>query len=188
MKIIVQDSTINIDEKTAEESINNIIGDLNNQGLIFSHFIVEGNKHYISSIESFVSDYHKHDKPIELVANTKEQFIIELCIEGNTYVKRVLPILQSFVNKIYIGEEQEGWLLVVDIIDGLEYINNIFTRTELGVRNKKITEKLNNITHQLFEPVDNKDVTLFADITQYELIPLYEEIKLILEQEEDKAC
>lgn len=78
------------------------------------------------------------------------------------------------------GEVNEGMKLVAQISEGLVYLNSFILSTDKIYGEFDSYEELNDNLVEIISAMENKDYILVADIFNYEIIPILEDIIRIL--------
>lgn len=88
--------------------------------------------------------------------------------------------IKQVVDLFYQQKNQEGYQELIKVIDSLSEIIALMEKEqsdlELGEKNKKLLYSLNNVT----EAMINKDTVLQADILNYEITDILDEIAKII--------
>ncbi|WP_044896024.1 hypothetical protein [Bacillus alveayuensis] len=188
MNIIFQDEIIEINENNSDELaslMNRVNKTLQENGLVFSHFLVGGTPYY-SDIQELMHEYGSKDVPVEIVGITEAEWILELKKEGFQYIQRAEPILEQLIEQLYTGEnEGHVWQQFVHLSEGLNYLYQIFSQSNLGKNNESIVDGIKSVSEQLLQAMENQDFTLIADFIQYELLPLFAQMRDILKAGDD---
>lgn len=132
---------------------------------------------------------------IEIFSNTPA----ELIFDGLAYAIEYLPKLSQGLGKvvqfIQEGEEGEAVRLFLQALEGIEWLNSLLTAIEtFGIRKEipdTVKQKIPGAIHDfkskmqtLLAAWENFDYLLVADILEYEVIPLLEELKSIVDMVE----
>lgn len=188
MNIIFQDKVLkingdNLDE--LEKFMKHVNARLNENGLVFSHFLVNGTPFY-SDIQDLINEYSNQEVPVEIVGITEREWMLELKHEGYQYIERAEQVLIQLSEKLYAGENTgDIWQQFVHLSEGLNYLYQIFSQSKLGENHENIVAGIRSVSEQLLQAMENLDFTLIADFIQYELLPLFAQMKEILKAEDD---
>ncbi|MEK5323154.1 hypothetical protein [Aeribacillus sp. FSL M8-0254] len=188
MNIIFQDKVLkingdNLDE--LEKFMKHVNDRLNENGLVFSHFLVNGTPFY-SDIQDLINEYSNQEVPVEIVGITEREWMLELKHEGYQYIERAEQVLIQLSEKLYAGENTgDIWQQFVHLSEGLNYLYQIFSQSKLGENHENIVAGIRSVSEQLLQAMENLDFTLIADFIQYELLPLFAQMKEILKAEDD---
>ena len=96
------------------------------------------------------------------------------------YISATKEKIKQVVDLFYQQKNQEGYQELIKVIDSLSEIIALMEKEqsdlELGEKNKKLLYSLNNVT----EAMINKDTVLQADILNYEITDILDEIAKII--------
>jgi len=188
MNIIFQDKVLKINENNLDELekfMKHVNARLNENGLVFSHFLVNGTPFY-SDIQDLINEYSNQEVPVEIVGITEREWMLELKHEGYQYIERAEQVLIQLSEKLYAGENTgDIWQQFVHLSEGLHYLYQIFSQSKLGENHENIVVGIKSVSEQLLQAMENLDFTLIADFIQYELLPLFAQMKEILKAEDD---
>ncbi|ADG83621.1 hypothetical protein [Thermincola potens] len=132
---------------------------------------------------------------IEIFSNTPAELIFDGLAYAVEYLPRLIQGLGKVVQLIQEGEEGEAVRLFLPALEGIEWLNSLLTAIETFGIQKEVTDaikqKIPEIIHDfksqmetLLAAWENFDYLLVADILEYEVIPLLEELKSIVEMVE----
>jgi len=188
MNIIFQDKVLKINENNLDELekfMKHVNARLNENGLVFSHFLVNGTPFY-SDIQDLINEYSNQEVPVEIVGITEREWMLELKHEGYQYIERAEQVLIQLSEKLYAGENTgDIWQQFVHLSEGLNYLYQIFSQSKLGEKHENIVAGIRSVSEQLLQAMENLDFTLIADFIQFELLPLFAQMKEILKAEDD---
>ncbi|MED0701298.1 hypothetical protein [Aeribacillus composti] len=188
MNIIFQDKVLKINGNNLDELekfMKHVNASLNENGFVFSHFLVNGTPFY-SDIQDLINEYSNQEVPVEIVGITEREWMLELKHEGYQYIERAEQVLIQLSEKLYAGENTgDIWQQFVHLSEGLNYLYQIFSQSKLGENHENIVAGIRSVSEQLLQAMENLDFTLIADFIQYELLPLFAQMKEILKAEDD---
>lgn len=187
MQFIFQDQAIHLPERdpgAVRQFMEQINKALNENGLVFSHFLVSGMPYY-GDIYSLVDEYWNKELPVEIVGITEEEWLSEAKREILGYVGRAAGILQELAQTLYSGESSPAvWRQMSDLSEGMEYLLKIFSKTRILSNPDPIISGIQSVSGQLVQALETRDLVLLADLITYEILPLFQEIKERLTAEE----
>lgn len=188
MNIIFQDKIIELGEvnnETMEFCIQQLQLALENANMMFSHFLVNGVPTYVSFPE-LIDMYSEDGHLIELISITKEQFQLERIQEAIQYIDRCQPILTELVDQLYQGEDKAIiWTQLADLAEGLNYLMEIHSQLSDKGTDDQMVSSIDEIIHQFIDAMEVKDFTMLADLVQYEIMPIFKQIKDNLKAKEE---
>ena len=139
---------------------------------------------------------------IEFFTKSGRIIALEAIQEMNGYIERLKNGSKQLVDEINNGDGGKISQMTLDAIDGLEWIYNILysienistiNYTEIGFQ--KTFDKYQDIIRDILESLEDKDEMLLADLMEYEIPDIVEEIKEflpkiydILLEEEKREC
>lgn len=187
MQFIFQDQAIHLPERdpgAVRQFMEQINKALNENGLVFSHFLVSGMPYY-GDIYSLVDEYWNKELPVEIVGITEEEWLSEAKREILGYVGRAAGILQELSQTLYTGESSPAiWRQMSDLSEGMEYLLKIFSKTRILSNPDPIISGIQSVSVQLVQALEARDLVLLADLITYEILPLFQQIKERLTAEE----
>ncbi|MEG6573083.1 hypothetical protein V6C31_00855 [Caldibacillus debilis] len=187
MQFIFQDQAIHLPERdpgAVRQFMEQINKALNENGLVFSHFLVSGMPYY-GDIYSLVDEYWNKELPVEIVGITEEEWLSEAKREILGYVGRAAGILQELSQTLYSGESSPAvWRQMSDLSEGMEYLLKIFSKTRILSNPDPIISGIQSVSGQLVQALEARDLVLLADLITYEILPLFQQIKERLTAEE----
>ena len=124
---------------------------------------------------------------IEFFTKSGRIIALEAIQEMNAYIERLKNGSKQLVDEINNGDGGKISQMTLDAIDGLEWIYNILysienistiNYTEIGFQ--KTFDKYQDIIRDILESLEDKDEMLLADLMEYEIPDIVEEIKEFL--------
>lgn len=124
---------------------------------------------------------------IEFFTKSGRIIALEAIQEMNGYIERLKNGSKQLVDEINNGDGGKISQMTLDAIDGLEWIYNILysienistiNYTEIGFQ--KTFDKYQDIIRDILESLEDKDEMLLADLMEYEIPDIVEEIKEFL--------
>ncbi|WP_411953899.1 hypothetical protein ACKXGF_11725 [Alkalibacillus sp. S2W] len=185
MKLIVNDQIfkLNNDSSALAEMESKIDSYIQDQHLYFSHFIVDGIEVFENHAKFFNENMDRIET-VEAVVLTMEQFIHNTIDTIQEYLKQALPAIEEFTEQLYDGSEDIGSNKTVQFIEAMDWIvQSVITIDSIP---QKPTEwdaivqyalQLKPFLQEIVESFEQKDPVLFADLLQYEVMPILEGIE-----------
>lgn len=124
---------------------------------------------------------------IEFFTKSGRIIALEAIQEMNAYIERLKSGSKQLVDEINNGDGGKVSQMTLDAIDGLEWIYNILysienissiNYAEIGFQ--KTFDKYQDIIRDILESLEDKDEMLLADLMEYEIPDIVEEIKEFL--------
>lgn len=98
---------------------------------------------------------------------------------ANEYSERLIEGVNDAVNYFKGGDENKAVEMMVDIIDGIQWIVQVMC---LSFKNEDI-EKINEHLTEMTTALENLDYILVSDILDYEIIPILKNWKVKIANE-----
>lgn len=97
------------------------------------------------------------------------------------YVGKLIDGIEKMVNKFYEGADKEGCEMLSFASEGLEWTVKALELCEDEINMKVELKNLVGIFNNAVEGLENEDYILVADIFSYEVNPILNTIKRVLE-------
>lgn len=124
---------------------------------------------------------------IEFFTKSGRIIALEAIQEMNAYIERLKNGSKQLVDEINNGDGGKISQMTLDAIDGLEWIYNILYSIEnistinyIEIGFQKTFDKYQDIIRDILESLEDKDEMLLADLMEYEIPDIVEEIKEFL--------
>lgn len=184
MELIFKDVKIQFDQQpNVDNIIEKINGLLEDHQLYFSHLIADGVDVY-GSTEQYLTENLTSIEKLEVIVRTQKEFQNDILLTAEDYLNRASLEISGLIEGFYNGPTSEHWSSFKDMLEGIQWINQIVVSID------QMKEKPNNweayLQHiatlevelkNIEDALKNGDHILMADIIQYELLPIYEELK-----------
>ncbi|HBA02686.1 MAG TPA: hypothetical protein DCW51_01170 [Clostridium sp.] len=102
---------------------------------------------------------------------------------ANEYMNNLISGVKYSVELLYGGNETEGFSMIPSICEGIQWITQVLVLT--GNKNKDLVDILFKKLEEIVESFENKDYILVADLLNYELLQVLEDIKMDIEENLD---
>ncbi len=123
-------------------------------------------------------------KKINFETRTTEKLLLESLQEVNIYIDKLKLGVESIVDYLSNNNEKEAMELIVQAINGLEWIYNILDSVEkLAIVNYNeasfgdVFLKYENILSEILDSLENKDFIMLSDLLEFEIGDIMDEIK-----------
>jgi len=183
VELIFQEQQIKFDKIPTSEDIIMKINDLLQDNYYFSHFIVDGTEVF-EEHEDYLNINMDRIEKLEVIAKTEKEFVNDILLSSEDYLQRAKPELAVLVDGFYATPTAETHTSFGQLTDGLQWLDEMLAlivnsnerppNTELYT---ELAQTLQGVIVQLGEAVENADNILIADIIQYELTPLFEQLQ-----------
>lgn len=102
---------------------------------------------------------------------------------ANEYMNNLISGVKYSVELLYGGNETEGFSMIPSICEGIQWITQVLVLT--GNKNKDLIDILFEKLEEIVESFENQDYILVADLLNYELLQVLEDIKMDIEENLD---
>lgn len=106
-----------------------------------------------------------------------EQQITEILEETFEYIDRLINGINTVMNGYRSGNEGKAHELMVHVIDGFSWVLEVINATKLS---KNIDITINEFLEEMIIAYKNLDYVLLCDLLEYEIIPVLENIRKII--------
>ena len=186
MELIFKEQQIKFDKIPSSEDVIMKINDLLKDNYYFSHFIVDGidifEKH-----EDYLDINMDRIEKIEVIAKTEKEFVNDILLSAEEYLQRAKPELAALTDGFYATLTAETHTSFAQLMDGLQWLDEMLAllvnSNECPPNRESYIELIQTLQgeiRQLGEAVENSDNVLIADIIQYELTPIFEQLEVII--------
>ncbi|MFD2655567.1 hypothetical protein [Gracilibacillus thailandensis] len=176
------------------EEIYKITNDkLKDETVFFSHFIIDGKEIY-NEHDQYLLNVLDSIEEVHAILHTSAQLIESAITSLTGYLERSQPELQQFINDLYNGVKQIGAPNTFLLLEGLEWVKDMIVKIdalkqrpeEWHLLVNQATE-LTEILAEMEEVFQHNDPIVYADMLQYDIIPLFQNLKNSCEQIEKKG-
>lgn len=183
MELIFQEQQFDFDTTPSPDEVVAKINELLKENYYFSHFIADGTEIYEDHEDYLIVNVDRIEK-LEVIAKTEKEFLNDILLSAEDYLKRAKPELASLPDEFYSNPSPEIRSSFSELMGGLQWLDEM-----LSVINKsnerpadwdtcmELSSSMNAEIVNLSEAVDNSDNILIADIIQYEFIPIFESLE-----------
>lgn len=186
MELLFQQQQFDYENTPTSDELIEKINELLKEDYYFSHFIVDGTEVYEDHENYLIVNLNKINK-LEVIAKTEKIFINDILLSSEEYLKRAKPELVSLSEGFYANPTTETHSNFEQLLDGLEWLDKMLAiigaskeRPQGSEQYTELSESLKSEIANLGEAVENSDNVLVADIIQYELMPIFEKLELVV--------
>ncbi|QNK87247.1 hypothetical protein H7992_18890 [Sporosarcina sp. resist] len=186
MELVFQEQQIEFSEIPSSDEVFTKINDLLDRNYYFSHFIADGTEIY-EDHEAYLNVNLDRIEKIEIIAKTEKEFMNDIFLSAEDYLKRAKPELAALTDGFYSNPTAETHTSFSQLMDGLQWLDEMLTliavsseRPPNGEVYEELMQTLQTQIAQLGVAVENSDNILIADIIQYELIPIFKKLETII--------
>lgn len=185
VQLTIRDKTYELNNGNVSlQAITDLVNkELENRNYYFSHFIVDQVDLY-DNYEQYFEDNLSSIEIIEAVFKTVTEFVHESLNSMESYLKHVIPEIKAFIDELYRSEEGIGSNKTLQLLEGIQWIYGVIKNIDqIKVRPQGWNELLISATNleliikEMEEVFENDDVIVFADMLQYEIVPLLKDIQ-----------
>ncbi|WP_346937724.1 hypothetical protein [uncultured Clostridium sp.] len=116
----------------------------------------------------------------------KEQ--LEVLEVASEYIVKLIGGIKETVSCFQSGKEKQGLDMITPIGNGIGYIMDVITLLPLELDSDATIENLNTQLEELVQGLENEDYVLVSDMFSYEILPIFEEIKIHMEHLNINVC
>lgn len=184
MKLIFQEQQFEFDQTPSPDEVVTKINDLLKENYYFSHFIADGTEVY-EDHETYLTANIDRIEKIEVIAKTEKEFMNELLLSAEDYLKRAKPEIALLPDGFYSNPSSEIQMSFGQLMRGLQWLDEMLSVIDKSNERPvnwdtcmELSQSMKEEIANLAEAVDNSDNILIADILQYEFIPIFESLEL----------
>ena len=101
---------------------------------------------------------------------------------ANEYMNNLFSGVKHSVELLYSGNESEGFSLIPSICEGIKWITEVLALTKNENENLDLVDILYEKLVEIIESFENKDYILVADLLNYELLEVLQDIQVYIEE------
>ncbi|MDZ5471958.1 hypothetical protein SM124_09380 [Bacillus sp. 31A1R] len=150
--------------------------------LYFSHMIIDGVEVY-DNYEIYIEENLLRIENIIVEVKTVLQFFTSIILSINEYSSNAIPELKQLSTAFYNSSSSESWKKLTDFLEALQWINEAIVsinskeiKPNHGDKYLGITASFENVFPNLLEALEGQDNIFIADILNYEIIPLLQDL------------
>lgn len=182
MKLRFQQEELTFEQPIVVESIIEQINNWLGETHYFSHLIIDGEE-VAEQPEEALEINNGTMREVEVIAIEAEQFINDLLLSAEEYVKRAAPILEVVAEQFYDSPTAESYYDLNDLFGGLQWLNSMLSVVDESVARptnwdvvKESVEPLQGVLQDFEDALENEDTVLLADLLSYEVKPVFEQL------------
>jgi len=111
-----------------------------------------------------------------------EELKIETLEMANEYMNNLFSGVKNSVELLYGGNESEGFSLIPSICEGIHWITEVLALTKNENEDLALVNILYEKLEEIIESFENKDYILVADLLNYELLSVLQDIQVYIEE------
>ncbi|MDK2961311.1 MAG: hypothetical protein PWP20_437 [Eubacteriaceae bacterium] len=188
MNVIVNNRTFEFDnnEKTVKDLFNAIQELLDQEGLEFSHLIVDSTPVY-QEFENYLTNDFELFKEIVVETVNLKTLISDTIASAFEYIARNTALVKALAESFYQSPQQETWQSLSDLFEGIGWLLDVTSRIDqfdqlsnyvldYSIWNEYVqtAKGLDNLLSEMEEAMVNKDHVLIGDLILYEILPVFE--------------
>lgn len=186
MNIIFQQQNFEYISTPTSEEVMEKINELLQEGFYFSHLTIDGIEVY-ENHENYLIENLKYIKKIEVIAKTEKEFVNDVLLSVEAYIKRAMPELKLLPDGFYASPSKNTYETFNNLLEGMQWLDEMFSVVGMSNYSPTNWDKYDNLSKSLKleivnlgEAVENTDNVFVADIILYEIIPIFEEISNVV--------
>lgn len=181
MKIIFMEQEIELMAPTVDDVIQHIQILLGKE-YYYSHIKLEEDTIY-EGLEEVLRLKMDSITQFEVIGITATVFTADLIITAQHYIQSALPQIQGVITNFYNQDSSEHWSDLNDLLGSLQWMftmndavsSSIACPKEWHIMQIPFT-KIQNVLQEFLEALENQDQVLIADMLNYEIQPILEEM------------
>ncbi|MCI1858749.1 MAG: hypothetical protein LKI80_11385 [Sporolactobacillus sp.] len=187
MRLIIDDTTKNLSRPTVQQVLNEVQHSLPS-GRFYSHLVADGEAVYENE-EKYLQDHLVNIHELKIMTQTVHEMVAGSLKLATGYLNRAVPQLPELADRFYQNPGPDDWKTFSDLLGGIEWLDETLTliaRVRTGSRRDVLQRSLNAIRQQvknMDEALKASDSTLTADILQYEIQPLFIDLRNQIKQD-----
>jgi len=126
MKLIFQEQQFKFDKTPSSDEVVEKINELLKENYYFSHFIVDGIEIYEDHEDYLTVNLDRIEK-LEVIAKTEKEFLNELLLSAEDYLKRAKPELASLPDGFYSNPSPEIRSSFSQLMEGLQWLDEMLS-------------------------------------------------------------
>lgn len=186
MELLFQQQQFNFEQTATSGEVIEKINELLKESYYFSHFIVDGIEVYEDHENYLIINLDRIEK-LEVIAKKEKEFINDVLLSAEEYLKRAKPELAALPEGFYANPTTDTYASFDQLLGGLQWLDEMLSIVGSSYEHPESWEKFIGLSEtmkseiaNLGEAVESSDNVLVADIIQYELIPIFEELELAI--------
>lgn len=191
MKLLFQETTVEFEQTpTVEEVIESINALLKNE-FYFSHLVVKGIEIW-DEPELFLSKELGDIELVQVIAMPAKEFVNDLMLSAEEYVERAIPHIIELFESFYLNPKGNDWTRLAELLEGIQWLSTMIETVansiacpeswgEVVTSVATLQEELRNLE----EALENTDTVLIADMLQYEVLPVFKDIRKLVKERID---
>lgn len=191
MELTFQEQQFDFKDKLTSDDVIEKINELLQENYYFSHFIADGTEIYEDHENYLIVNLGRIEK-LEVIVKTEKEFLNDVLLSTLEYLQRAKPELVALPISFYENPTVETHKEFEKLLEGLQWLDEMLTI--IGNSNDRpkswelylnLSQKIKTEIINLGDAVENSDNVLTADVIQYEFLPIFEELELLVEKSID---
>lgn len=186
MKLILNNEEKVIDlQSGSQEEIIKKINELNGDNIL-SHLIID-NTEVFNDIEEYIERNIQHIQEIQIISKSTKEYINDTLLLTENYLQNGKTMVERLAENYYQSVSDEDRTQFQDLTEGLSwltstlvYIDTLKERPSKWEEYAVVYHELEKMIESLAEAVEDNDDVLIADILQYEIATIYEELNNLI--------
>jgi hypothetical protein len=187
MQIRLLERTMEFESSSnAEQCIEAIQLELDNNKRYCSGIIVNGETLY-DDFGDYLTEHFLQVEHVEIMTQTLEQLVYDTSTSTYSYLNGSVQALPQLASGFNSNPTEDTWTKLGSFFEGMAWTIQSMTLLSQHIENADVTSDINAQVSKLIAAasemeiaVNNKDYVLLADILQYEVMEIYNDIAAII--------
>jgi len=188
VELIFQEQKVEFNTTPSPDEVVAQINELLKENYYLSHFIADGIDIYEDHEDYLLVNVDRIEQ-LEVIAKTEKEFLNDLLLLTEDYLKRAKPELDSLPDGFYSNPSPESRIRFIQLMEGLQWLDEMLAVIDKSHERPanwhtcmELAQSIQTEIVNLSEAVENDDNILIADIIQYEFIPIFASIETVIGQ------
>ncbi|MGE7544926.1 hypothetical protein [Sporosarcina newyorkensis] len=182
MKLLFQEQIVEFEQRPSADDVIEAINKLLKRDFYFGHLVADGVE-ITEEPELFLTKELGTIESLVIIGIPAKEFINDLLLSAEEYTERAKPYISNLFNAFYNNPAGEDWASLAELFEGIQWLSTMIDTvavstvcpTNWATINASVAE-LQCELKNLEEALENTDTVLIADMLQYEVLPVFEEI------------
>ena len=186
MKLLFNENTIEYIDSPFVEEIIQKTNELLKDEFYFSHYIADGVE-VNETPELFLEKNILKINTLEIIALQAKEFVDTLLLSAEEYTNRAVPYIKELVDEFYNSPSPTSWKSLGELFEGIQWLSSMINLVDQSIVRPitwdSVMEKASIIQDELEsfeEALESADTVLIADLLQYEILPVFEELQVTM--------
>ncbi len=188
MKLLFKESLTEYKETPTVEDIIMKTNELLGEDLYFSHYVADGVE-VNEAPKLFLEQNLLTINQLEVISIHAKEFINELLLSSEEYTNRSLPYIKELTDEFYNNPSPSNWNSLGELFEGIQWISTMFELVDQSTVRPSNWDEVTQQTIVMKDELENfeeamksTDTVLIADLLQYEILPVFETLSILVKQ------